>query len=121
MQDLYWECRVCEACGVCSRTEKECQLYHEYYEMEHAQPVSKIVKQAVQEKIEHGTKGGLVNRFTGQLVDVSKGDYMACLTIESGDKYLSSILPLQQFEELGKKEGDQVTAVFKAVNVKIMM
>jgi molybdopterin-binding protein len=122
MQDLYWKCRICEACGVCGRTEEECQIYHEYYEMEETQPHSTIVKQDVQEKKpDFDTRGGIINRLTGKLVNINQGDYAACLTVAVGDKYLSSLLPLHRFKELGKREGDTVTAVFKAVNVKIMM
>lgn len=35
-----WECNVCEACGVCSGSQKECDTYHEFYGMGESQVVS---------------------------------------------------------------------------------
>jgi hypothetical protein len=37
MQDLHWECSVCEACGVCGRTEDNCAVYHEFYQIQEVQ------------------------------------------------------------------------------------
>lgn len=33
MENLHWECGVCEACGVCARTEDNCAVYHEFYQI----------------------------------------------------------------------------------------
>lgn len=132
MQDLCWDCRTCEACGVCGRSEAECSVYHEYYGIGQEQyrghyskstvgvldkPESETVKQ---------TKGpseanvGLINRLSGRIVSIIEADETAILTIKSGDKKISSMLPLGKLRESGKKEGDIATLVFKASNVKLM-
>jgi hypothetical protein len=33
MQDLNRECPVCEACGVCARTEENCGVYHDFFQI----------------------------------------------------------------------------------------
>ncbi|MCX5780219.1 MAG: hypothetical protein NTV45_05270 [Firmicutes bacterium] len=33
MQDLHRECPVCDACGVCARTEENCGVYHEFFQI----------------------------------------------------------------------------------------
>jgi molybdopterin-binding protein len=126
MQDLYWECRVCEACGVCARTEEQCEVYTEYYGLGETKPAKKLfIGETIvsNEKIAANefTDRGLVNWLTGQIVKVVKCDVMAHINIKIGDNYISSIIPLKEYEDIGKKEGDTVTIVFKSVNVKIML
>ena len=126
MQDLYWGCKMCEACGVCARTEYECEAYHEYYGMGETNTKKEqsandtVVSQDILSPQEV-TNRGWMNWLPGQIVKVVKSDIMAQLTIKIGDNYVSSIMPIERFEETGKKEGDTVTTVFKAVNVKIML
>jgi molybdopterin-binding protein len=124
LQDLYWECRVCEACGVCARTEEQCRVYTEYYGLEEVvekqfSPVSAISQEAIISPV--ATNRGLINWLTGQIIKVVRGDVMAQLTIKIGENYVSSIMSLKEFADTGKNEGDSVTVVFKAVNVKIML
>ncbi|MCX5779852.1 MAG: hypothetical protein NTV45_03335 [Firmicutes bacterium] len=33
MQDLHRECPVCDACGVCARTEENCGVYHDFFQI----------------------------------------------------------------------------------------
>lgn len=33
MENLCWECSVCDACGVCGRTEDNCVAYHEFFQI----------------------------------------------------------------------------------------
>jgi len=123
LQDLYWECNRCEACGVCARTEEECDVYHEFYRMGESLGVTVPVKQAITTTPFHNVASnkGLMNWLPGQIIKVVEGDVMAQLTIEFGENHISSIMPIKEYQESGKKEGDFVTAVFKAVNVKIML
>ena len=124
LKDLYWECKVCEACGVCARTEEECDVYHEYYRMGETQIAAGPVKQAVGQKAAPeniAANRGLMNWLSGKIVKVVTGDVMAQLTIQVGEDYISSIMPLKDYQASGEKEGDVVTAVFKAVNVKVML
>lgn len=37
MQNLYWECNVCDACGVCGRAEDNCVAYHEFFQIKDVQ------------------------------------------------------------------------------------
>jgi molybdopterin-binding protein len=121
-----WECNVCEACGVCSGTLKECDTYHEFYGMEETLAVKvqfadgpAVIPTAI---TQHDIMNkGIINRLTGRIINVIEGDVMAQLTIEiSRDNYISSIMPIEKYLESGKNKGDLVTAVFKAVNVLIM-
>lgn len=123
LQDLYWECSRCDACGVCARTEEECDVYHEFYHMGESPGVAAPIKQAVTTTPPQNvaTNKGLMNWLPGKIIKVVEGDVMAQLTIEFGENHISSIMPVKEYQESGKKEGDFVTAVFKAVNVKIML
>ncbi len=126
MQDLHWECRTCEACGVCARTEEQCEIYTEYYGVGESQAAeqqmsaSTIAYQSVTAPT-LTTNRGLINWLTGQIVKVVRCDTMVQLTIQVGENYISSIIPVKDFEAAGKNEGDTVTTVFKAANVKIML
>lgn len=33
MENLYRECSICDACGVCGRTEDNCVAYHEFFQI----------------------------------------------------------------------------------------
>lgn len=123
LQDLYWECNMCEACGVCARTEEQCNVYHEYYHIGETQGATEAVNQAIviTSTPNVASNKGLMNWLPGKIVKVVQGDVMAQLTIEFGGNYISSIMPLKEYQASGKTEGDSVTAVFKAVNVKIML
>ncbi|MDD2620423.1 MAG: hypothetical protein PHC92_07120 [Syntrophomonadaceae bacterium] len=132
MQDLSWNCNVCEACGVCGRSEAECNIYHEYYELEEGRPAKKSSSDnavSILEKTETRAPKvqwsieanmGLINRLSGRITSVVEGEEMAILTIKSGDNKISSMMSLKRFMESGKKVGDIVTLVFKASNVKLM-
>ncbi|PKM75948.1 MAG: hypothetical protein CVU90_14935 [Firmicutes bacterium HGW-Firmicutes-15] len=124
MQDLYWECRMCEASGVCARTKDQCEIYDEYYGTGERQ-TTLFTDETIVSKDDSASKEftnrGLVNWLTGQIVKVVKGDVMAHINIKIGDNYVSSIMSLKEFEDTGKNEGDTITTVFKATNVKIML
>jgi molybdopterin-binding protein len=125
MPDLYWECRSCEACGVCARNEEQCDIYHEYYGMGETQTVKKpiVEKPCFQTALPETeiSNRGLINWLSGRIVKVVRGEVMAHLTIKTDEHYISSIMPIKDFEACGKMEGDTVTTAFKAVNVKIML
>lgn len=132
MLDLCWDCRTCEACGVCGRSEAECNVYHEYYEIGKGSNRDQYATNAVgvldkkESKIARQMQGpseaniGLINRLSGRIVSIIEGDETAILTIKAGEKKVSSMIPLANLRESGKREGDMATLVFKASNVKLM-
>ena len=117
MQDLYWECRMCEACGVCARTENQCEIYTKYYSLEKKQIVDS--QEAISQIVTYNR--GLIDCLKGQIVKVVVDDVLVQLTIKIGDNYVSSIMSLKEFEDTGKNEGDTVTAIFEASNIKMIL
>jgi molybdate transport system regulatory protein len=59
------------------------------------------------------------NKILGRVTGVQKGNAMACVTLESGGFNLTSSITRQAADELGLKNGDRVTAAFKATEVML--
>ncbi|WP_054698115.1 TOBE domain-containing protein [Syntrophomonas palmitatica] len=64
-------------------------------------------------------KAAVRNQLSGKVVDIKMGTVMAQVTVQAGDALVSSVMTRDSLEETGLKVGDQVTALFKAVNVVI--
>jgi len=59
------------------------------------------------------------NRFAGQVQSVQKGEAMGLMTVTTGH-YLGAAITREAIDEMGLKQGDQVTAVVKATEVMLM-
>jgi len=127
LEDLYPTCRYCEAWAICDKTEDSCDAYYNFYELDKqareyaalagGQAVCVKEKPARVESLDYG---GWLNKMEGEIVNIIEGDHMAQVTIKSGDNYISSVMPIQEFKNRGHKKGDTVQVVIKAVNVVIM-
>ena len=60
------------------------------------------------------------NRFAGQVESVQKGEAMGLVTVKMGQFYLGAAITRAAIDEMGLKQGDQVTAVVKATEVMLM-
>jgi molybdopterin-binding protein len=66
-------------------------------------------------------KYGARNQLTGKVIQIKKGTMMCQVRFEiPADSKMSSVMTLDSLEELGIKEGDQVKAVIKAINVLLV-
>ncbi len=66
-------------------------------------------------------KYGARNAISGKVVEVKQGDIMSKVTLETAsNERVSSVMTAESLEELDLKEGDQVKAVIKAVNVLLV-
>jgi len=57
------------------------------------------------------------NNLSGRVVDIQKGNATSCVTIDVGNWKLMSAIPRQAIDELQIKNGEPVTAIFKATDV----
>jgi molybdopterin-binding protein len=63
-------------------------------------------------------KHGARNEFVGQITEIKKGQLMCQVTLKvPANSSVCSVMTLDSLASLGLKEGDQVKAVVKAVNV----
>ena len=60
------------------------------------------------------------NRFAGQVESVQTGEAMGLVTVKIGQFHLGAAITRAAIEEMGLKQGDQVTAVVKATEVMLM-
>jgi len=60
------------------------------------------------------------NRFAGQVESVQKGEAMGLVTVKMGQFHLGAVITREAIDEMGLKQGDQVTAVVKATEVMLM-
>ncbi len=65
-------------------------------------------------------KAAVRNQLGGKVVDIKKGNVMAQVTVQTGDALVASVMTIDSLEDAGIKVGDQVTAMFKAVNVVLV-
>lgn len=110
MVDVYPQCRFCEVEALCRKTGDECDVYHQYYGWEDKQDQPPV----------DTYNTGWINRFTGQVVEIARGEVMARITVQFGDNRITSVVPLDRLERDGIKEGDTMTAAVKAVNVTLV-
>ena len=60
------------------------------------------------------------NRFTGQIESIQKGEAMGLVTVKTEQFHLGAAITREAIDEMGLKQGDQVTAVVKATEVMLM-
>ena len=60
------------------------------------------------------------NRFAGQIESIQKGEAMGLVTVKIGQFHLGAAITREAIDEMGLKQGDQVTAVVKATEVMLM-
>jgi len=60
------------------------------------------------------------NWFAGQAQSVQKGEAMGLVTVTTGQFHLGAAISREAIDEMGLKQGDQVTAVVKATEVMLM-
>jgi len=60
------------------------------------------------------------NRFAGQIESIQKGAAMGLVTVKMGQFHLGAAITRDAIDEMGLKQGDQVTAVVKATEVMLM-
>jgi molybdate transport system regulatory protein len=60
------------------------------------------------------------NRFAGQVESIQKGEAMGLVTVKTGQFHLGAAITREAIDEMGLKQGDQVTAVVKATEVMLM-
>ena len=60
------------------------------------------------------------NRFAGQVESIQKGEAMVLVTVKMGQFNLGAAITREAIDEMGLKQGDQVTAVVKATEVMLM-
>lgn len=135
------QCRICEVYGYCTTTEQECIAYQDGFNWKKPEvqddctacftnsyctsnpkncdggEVDRIV--GVGTSNQPGNRG-LINWVSGPVVNIEKGDYMALVTIQAGNSFMTSMLPLEKFEDLGYAIGDTVTFAIRALNIKIL-
>jgi len=66
-------------------------------------------------------KYGARNQLVGKVMEIKRGPLMSQVKLEipAGSK-VSSVMTIDSLDELGIKEGDNVKAVIKAVNVLLV-
>jgi len=63
-------------------------------------------------------KHGARNQFVGEIVEIKKGQLMCQVKVKvPAETTICSVMTLESLADLGVKEGDNVRAVAKAVNV----
>lgn len=65
-------------------------------------------------------KAGVRNSFLGQITEIKKGNVMAEVVMRAGDNEVTSVMTIDSLNDSGFKEGDQVTALVKAINVVLV-
>ena len=65
-------------------------------------------------------KAGVRNKFTGEIIEIKKGNIMGEIIINTGDNVITSVMTVDSIEENGLKVGDTVTALVKAINVVLV-
>lgn len=66
-------------------------------------------------------KHGARNQLSGNVVEIKRGTLMSQVKVEiSGNSTISSVMTLDSLNDLGIKEGDEVKAMVKAINVLLV-
>lgn len=66
-------------------------------------------------------KYGARNQIVGKVVEIKKGNLMCKVKLEvTAPATVSSVMTIESMESLGLKEGDNVTAIVKAINVLLV-
>jgi molybdopterin-binding protein len=59
------------------------------------------------------------NQLEGKVVEVNLGDIMAHVVVSVGKNQIESVITRRSAEQLGLKEGDNVTVVIKSTEVML--
>jgi molybdopterin-binding protein len=59
------------------------------------------------------------NQIQGEVVEVNLGDIMAHIVVRVGDNHIESVITRRSAEQLGLKQGDNVTVVIKSTEVML--
>lgn len=105
-------CKQCFNYSYCTGSEEDCEGFQNSYVTGKDSGSSGT--------LETPANKGLVNWVSGPIVNIMTGDYMALVSIQTGEHLMTSMLPRSEFETLGYKQGDIITMAVKAVNVKVM-
>ncbi len=62
-------------------------------------------------------QAGVRNRLSGRISNISRGDVMSKVVARVGDHDITSVMTTESLQEAGFKEGDNITALIKAINV----
>ncbi len=60
------------------------------------------------------------NRLPGTVVEVTKGEAAAKVTLQVGDNHVVALITRESADELGLEPGKQVTALVKATDVMVL-
>ncbi len=60
------------------------------------------------------------NRLPGTVVEVTKGEAAAKVTLQVGDNHMVALITRESADELGLEPGKEVTALVKATDVMIL-
>ncbi len=60
------------------------------------------------------------NRLPGTIMDVTKGEVAAQVSLRVGDNHMVALITRESVEELGLEVGQEVTALVKATDVVIL-
>ena len=62
-------------------------------------------------------QAGVRNLLSGKISKIVTGDVMSKVTARVGDNEVTSVMTTESLQEAGFREGENVTALIKAVNV----
>jgi molybdopterin-binding protein len=66
-------------------------------------------------------KTGARNEIKGKVTEIKRGTVMCQVKVQvTSEPVMSSVMTLESLDNLGLKEGDEVTVVAKAVNVLLI-
>ena len=60
------------------------------------------------------------NRLKGEVKEVILGDVMAKVVLQVGDNRITSVITREAAEDMGIKEGKEITALIKATEVMLV-
>ena len=60
------------------------------------------------------------NRLKGEVKEVVLGDVMAKVVLQVGDNRITSVITREAAEDMGIKEGKEITALIKATEVMLV-
>lgn len=66
-------------------------------------------------------KAGARNQIVGKVIEIEKGGVMCKVKVQvTCEPVMTSVMTIESMEDMGLKEGDEVTVVAKAVNVLLI-
>ena len=80
----------------------------------------KGIKRAQKRKNNTKMKVSGRNRLKGEVKKVVLGDVMAKVVLQVGDNRITSVITREAAEEMGIKEGKEITALIKSTEVMLM-